>query len=63
MGKVLLGNVKGPQGPQGPQGDTYKLTDEDRVAIATLIKNSLVTEEWTFELSDGSTVVKAVAVG
>ena len=64
-------NIMGPQGekgdtgatgPQGPQGPGYSLTDADKSAIASLVKASLATENWTFTLEDGSTTTKAVYV-
>lgn len=53
----------GPAGATGPTGPAYTLTDSDKSSIATMVKNSLTKETWTFELEDGSTVTKAVYVG
>ena len=50
-------------GSKGDKGDPYILTDADKTAIATMVKNSLVLEHWTFTLEDGTTVTKAVYVG
>lgn len=54
---------KGEQGPQGIQGPAYTLTETDKNTIAAAVKASLVTENWTFTLEDGSPVTKAVYVG
>ena len=69
MPKVLIGNIKGPKGDKGDrgergaQGDSYVLTDTDKANIASQIKASMNTENWTFTLEDGTTVTKAVYVG
>jgi hypothetical protein len=47
---------------KGAKGDNYVLTDADRANIATQVKNSLATENWTFTLESGETVTKAVYV-
>lgn len=44
-------------------GKDYVLTDTDRNDIATLVRNSMITETWVFTLADGQTVTKAVCVG
>lgn len=48
---------------KGAKGDSYVLTDADRANIATQVKNSLATENWTFTLESGETVTKAVYIG
>ena len=48
--KVQIGNI------------SYKLTEADKEAIAEKVKASLDKEEWTFTLSDGSTVKKVVVL-
>ena len=55
-------NLKGAEGDKGDPGDPYTLTTDDKNAIATLVKNSLASESWTFELEDGTSVTKAVYV-
>jgi hypothetical protein len=55
-------DLKGDKGDTGAKGDSYVLTDTDKANIATQVKNSLATENWTFTLEDGSTVTKAVYV-
>ena len=54
---------QGPEGPQGPTGPAYSLTAEDKSSIAAAVKSSLTTENWTFELTDGTSVTKAVLLG
>ena len=54
---------KGDPGEQGIQGPAYTLTDTDKNTIASQVKASLTTENWTFTLEDGSTTTKAVYVG
>ena len=65
-GEQGIPGEQGPQGatgPAGPAGPVYTLTDTDKNTIATAVKASLTTENWTFTLEDGSTVTKAVYVG
>ena len=57
-----LAALKGDKGDTGAKGDSYVLTDTDRANIATQVKNSLTTENWTFTLESGETVTKAVYV-
>ena len=59
---------KGDTGAKGADGKTpVKGTDyytaADISEMASLVKASLSTENWTFTLEDGSTVTKAVYVG
>ena len=69
-----LGKVVGPQGPTGdtgpagPQGPkpvkgTDYYTPADKAEMVAQVKASLTTENWTFTLTDGSTVTKAVLLG
>lgn len=44
------------------KGDSYILTETDKRDIANLIVYNPSIETWTFELEDGSTVTKAVAI-
>lgn len=48
--KILIGSI------------AYKLTDNDKTAIAEAVKASLPKEIWTFTLKDGSAVQKVVYV-
>lgn len=57
---VYLGERTSIRGATGP---AYTLNDADKASIAAEVKDSLVTESWTFTLEDGSTVTKAVYVG
>lgn len=50
-------------GSKGNKGDAYNLTPDDKSAIASVVKASLTTENWTFALEDGTTVTKVVYVG
>ncbi len=54
---------KGDKGDTGAQGPAYTLTATDKSTIASAVKSSLTTENWTFTLADGSTLTKAVYLG
>ncbi len=54
---------KGDKGDTGATGPAYTLTSTDKTSIAAAVKASLTTENWTFTLSSGSTVTKAVYIG
>lgn len=48
--KILIGNI------------SYNLTEEDKVEITEMLKESLQSEEWVLTLEDGSTVTKKVVL-
>lgn len=58
-GYVYIGSRSSVRGATGP---AYTLTDEDKAAIVDAVIDSLPTEEWTFTLDDGTTVVKEVFI-
>lgn len=51
-------------GEEIPTSNTYKyqLSDEEKAAAVAAVLSSFETEEWTFELEDGTTVTKRVPV-
>lgn len=45
---------------KGDKGDPYTLTETDKAEIVSAVKAQLITEQWTFTLTDNSVITKDV---